>query len=94
LPGRAVFEEINMHAFRTAIIGLTLLSAAALARADVVTDWTHTSMDVMRALNVGGNPWTRTLAMVHVSMSDAVNAVEDRYTRFTPGITPDKNASA
>ena len=51
-------------------------------------------MDVMKALNVGGNPWTRTLAMMHVSMSDSINAVEARDARFTPGVAPDKNASA
>jgi hypothetical protein len=32
--------------------------------------------------------------MVHVSMSDAVNAVQDRYARFTPGIPANPNASA
>src|SRR5213079_3509550 len=41
-----------------------------------------------------GNPFTRTLAMMHVSMSDSINAVQDRYTRFTPDIAPDPSASA
>jgi hypothetical protein len=79
---------------RTAIVGLTLLSGATLVRADVVTDWTQTAIEVMKAVNVGGNPWTRSLAMMHVSMSDSVNAVQDRYARFTPGIATDPNASA
>jgi hypothetical protein len=83
-----------MHLLRTAFLGLALFSGATLARADVVTDWTDTSLEVMKALNVGGNPWTRTLAMVHVSMSDSINAVEDRYARFTPDITTDRSASA
>src|SRR5215207_3755686 len=48
----------------------------------------------MAAVNVGGNPWTRSLAMMHVSMSDAINAVEDRYARFTPEIPADPSASA
>jgi hypothetical protein len=51
-------------------------------------------MDVMKAVNVAGNPWTRTLAMMHVAMSDAVNAVHNRYTRFTPDIPAAQNASA
>jgi hypothetical protein len=38
----------------------------------------------MKAVNVSGNPWTRTLAIMHVSMSDTVNAVEPRFGRFTP----------
>jgi hypothetical protein len=28
----------------------------------------------MKAVNVAGNPWTRSMALVNVSMSDAVNA--------------------
>src|SRR5437879_1113231 len=83
-----------MNTLRTAIAGLTLLAGTTLVRADVITDWTQTAIDVMRAVNVAGNPFTRTLAMVHVSMSDSINAVQDRYTRFTPDIAADPNASA
>ncbi len=79
---------------RTAIAGLTLLAGTTLVRADVITDWTQTAIDVMRAVNVAGNPWTRSMALMHVSMSDSVNAVEDRYARFTPGIAADRSASA
>jgi len=76
-----------------AIAGLALLSGTTLVRADVITDWTQTAIDVMKAVNVVGNPFARTLAMVHVSMSDSINAVQDRYTRFTPDIAPDPSAS-
>ena len=83
-----------MNALKTAIAGLTLLAGTTLARADVITDWTQTAIDVMKAVNVAGNPWTRSMAMMHVSMSDSVNAVENRYARFTPDIAADPNASA
>src|SRR5437879_12543835 len=83
-----------MNALRTAIAGLTLLVGTTLVRADVITDWNQTAIDVMKAVNVAGNPWTRSLAIMHVSMSDAVNAVQNRYTRFTPDIAPDHSASA
>ena len=82
------------HLLRTAIVGLTLLSGATLVRADVVTDWTQTAIDVMKTVNVAGNPWTRSMAMMHVSMSDSVNAVQNRYARFTPGIPTAADASA
>src|SRR2546427_1036132 len=84
----------TMNIFRTAFVGLTLLSSTTLVRADVITDWTQTALDVMKAVNVAGNPWTRSLAMLHVSMADSVNAVENRYARFTPDIAADQNASA
>jgi hypothetical protein len=83
-----------MRALKTAIVGLALISVTIPARADVITVWNHAAMDVMKAVNVAGNPWTRTLAIMHVSMSDAVNAVQNRYTRFTPDIPATPNASA
>ena len=83
-----------MKILNAVIGGLALVSATTLARADVITEWTQTAIEVMKAVNVVGNPFTRTLAMVHVSMSDSVNAVQDRYTRFTPDISPDPSASA
>src|SRR5207244_13233716 len=64
-------------------------------RADVITDWNRTAIDVMKAVNVGGNPWTRSLALVNVSMSDAVNSVQNRYSRYmTTELPTDPNASA
>src|SRR5262245_2101663 len=83
-----------MNAIRTTVVSLMLISGATQARADVITDWTQTAIDVMKAVNVSGNPWTRSLAIMHVSMSDSVNAVENRYARFAPDIAPNPNASA
>jgi hypothetical protein len=83
-----------MNALKSAIAGLALIAAATPSSADVIADWNQAAMDVMKAVNVTGNPWTRTLAMMHVSMSDAVNAVHNRYARFTPDIPAAQNASA
>ena len=50
----------------------------------------------MNAARVAGNPWSRTLAMVHVAMSDSINTVQNRYTRTIatgPG-APDASAEA
>src|SRR3954470_9613933 len=83
-----------MNAIKIAIVGLTLISGATLARADVITDWNKTALDVMKAVNVGGNPWTRSMALVNVSMADAVNSVQNRYSRYTTELPMDPNASA
>jgi hypothetical protein len=48
----------------------------------------------MKAVNVAGNPWTRSMALVNVSMSDAVNSVQNRYSRYIPELPIDPNASA
>lgn len=52
------------------------------ARADVVTDWNAASFEVMAAANVGGAPGSRASAIMHVAMADAVNTVQNRYTRY------------
>ncbi len=86
-----------------AAILLPGIVAAALwvapARADVVTDWNVTANTVMTAENVGNNPMSRTLAMIHVAMSDAINSVQPRYARvvatvpLAPGASPEAAAS-
>src|SRR5689334_20409651 len=83
-----------MNVLKAAIVGLTLISGTTLARADIIADWNNTAMDVMKAVNVGGNPWTRSMALVNVSMSDAVNSVQNRYSRYLPELPTDPNASA
>jgi hypothetical protein len=67
---------------------------ASLVHADTVTDWNQTAIDVMKAERVAGNPWSRTLAMVHVAMSDAINAVQGRYTRYGVTVPAAPGASA
>ena len=65
---------------------------AAAARADVVTDWNATTNGLV-ANDVGNNPRLRTLAMVHVAMSDAINTVQNRYTRVVATLPAAPGAS-
>ena len=70
-----------------AVLGLSAVLAASTpgsARADGVTDWNAASFDVMSAANVGGAPGARAFAIVHVSMADAVHAVQNRYAHKGP----------
>jgi hypothetical protein len=70
------------------------------ARADVVTDWNVTANVVMTAENVGNNPRLRNLAMMHVAMSDAINTVQNHYTRVVatiptvPGVSAEAAAAS
>src|SRR3979490_2247110 len=77
-----------MNVLKAAIVGRALMSGNTLVRADVITDWNNTAMDVMKAVNVAGNPWTRSMALVNVSMSDAVNSVQNRYSRYMAAELP------
>jgi hypothetical protein len=75
------------------MIGVTLGLGTCAARADTITDWNETSIEVMKVAGVAGNPWSRTLAMVHVAMSDAINAVQPRYAPYLSSIPRKPSAS-
>jgi hypothetical protein len=81
------------HSTATAL-GILIAFATCTARADIVTDWNQTAIDVMKAANTAGNPWSRTLAMMHVAMSDAINTVQGRYTRVVVTVPAVPGASA
>jgi hypothetical protein len=67
--------------------------SVAPTRADVVTDW-NAIANALVANDVGNNPKLRTLAIVHVAMSDAINTVQNRYVRVVAKISPAPGASA
>ena len=77
-------------------IALFIAVATGSAHADTVTDWNQTAIEVMKVAKVSANPWSRTLAMMHVAMSDAINAVQGRYTRYvaTVPVLPAASADA
>ena len=75
-----------------ALLLITLLPAAA--RADVISDWNVIAFDTFKAAGIGGNTQMRGLAIMHVAMSDAVNGVQNRYTRQALVSAPDPAASA
>jgi hypothetical protein len=73
---------MNFPVLFRSFIALVTATAAAGASADVITDWNTTAYQVMQVANVTGAPSARTLAIMHVSMADAVNTVQNRYTRY------------
>jgi hypothetical protein len=80
------------------------LAAAWLAffptstRADVITDWNATAIQVIKAVNPNPLPASRALAMTHVAQFDAVNAVVRCYQPYAadlsaPGASPEAAAA-
>lgn len=59
-------------------VAATLLVVNA-AQADAVTDWNIKANDIIVAGKVGPPPANRALAMAHVAVFDAVNAITGRY---------------
>lgn len=83
---------------RLVTLSALLLSSTAAA-ADVLGDWTDTALAVAVA---GGQPpfvQTRTMAMVHLAMFEAINAFEPRYASYclkgasASGVAPEAAAA-
>ena len=89
-----------MSRFTASAVALLMTLAVTTAHADVITDWNQNTIEVLKAANILGNPWSRAMAMVHVAMSDAVNSAQSRYTRFAatapvaPSASPEAAAAA
>jgi hypothetical protein len=82
------------------ILGILLLAVAEVAWGDEVTDWNIAGLEI--AIAGGQNPihHSRTLAMMHLSIHDALNAIDRRYEpylyegRAEPGAAPDAAVAA
>src|SRR5262245_34081650 len=60
------------------VVGMAVTSAEI--NADVVADWDRVATDVLLA-NPAAHPFTH-LAMTHVAIYDAVNAIDGRYSVY------------
>jgi PAP2 superfamily protein len=64
-------------------------SIAVSARADVVTDWNNAALDAIRAGNTTPPIASRSLAILHVSIYDAVNGIARTHeTYLVPSAVP------
>ncbi len=74
--------------------GLVLLVGLShTARADMVSDWGTKAIAIGTEKQLPNAPLTRGLAMMHVAMFEAVNAVERRYAPFKLDLPADRTAS-
>jgi hypothetical protein len=61
---------------------LAALSVCTVARADVVTEWNEVAVARLVAARQLPPDGARAMAMMHVAMFDAINAVQPRYTPY------------
>jgi hypothetical protein len=61
---------------------LVLIGFSATVRADVVTDWNVITVQAAAAAGIIPQRQQRVVAMVHVAVHDAVNAVAPHYKRY------------
>jgi hypothetical protein len=74
---------------RKALLAGTLTCLAVPAVANVITDWDAKAVAIVAPAPLG----QRELAMVHVAMFDAVNAIERRYRPYLAQLTALKTTS-
>lgn len=60
----------------------TALLSGALAHADVLTDWNNAALDAIRAGNTSPPIASRSLAILHVSIYDAVNGIARTHAPY------------
>lgn len=71
------------------ILAVMCVVAAPPARADVITDWNVIMMNTINAGPPGTGPSRLIeMAMVHIAMHDAVQAIQRRFETYSPGMTP------
>src|SRR5262249_496749 len=59
------------------------------ANADVVTDWNNAALDAIRAANTAPPVASRSLAILHVSIYDAVNGITRTHEKYlVPSAVP------
>jgi hypothetical protein len=84
---------------RASLLLLALLALPAMAAADVVTDWNAIAGTVAPRFG-GPQPQSRAMAMVQIAVHDALNAIDQRYERYTsigpasPSASPDAAVAA
>jgi hypothetical protein len=77
-----------------AIIGASMTLLTGAVSADVITDWNIKTLELTQSTQTPSSAQARTLALVHVAMSDAVNSVRGRFTRYNTTVAASPTASA
>src|SRR4249920_916 len=80
--------------FFRAVGAVACLAVPVVAPADVVTQWNEKA--IASATAGGQNPLvvSRTVAIVHTAMFDAVNSIENRYTPYAVRVSAQPGSSA
>ena len=79
---------------------LILLALAAVARADLITDWNETALNAIKSDNTPPPKAARALAILRTSIHDALNGISQTHERYlVPGkpagvASPEAAASA
>jgi len=79
--------------FRLAVALPLLVMLVATSRADIVMDWNARADAIVVDKRLPPPFQARTLALMHVSMFEAINAIERRYKPYRLELVADRNTS-
>ena len=86
---------MHLHRLSAAILATALwLPPGAAARADVVTDWNKRAVAAVQASGQPLPAQARGLAMVHLAMFEALNAIEPRFAPYRSRLAVEPGASS
>jgi hypothetical protein len=84
---------VNARIFRTAVAILLVSALGTSARADVIMDWNARADALSAEKRMAPPPTARMMALVHVAMFEAINAIERRYEPYRLELVADRNSS-
>jgi hypothetical protein len=84
---------VNARPFRIAVAILLSAASGLAARADVIMDWNARADAISTEKRMAPPPTARLMALVHVAMFEALNAIERRYQPYRLDLVADRNSS-
>lgn len=84
-------SRINLAALVTGLFAASVLTTPA--RSDVIMDWNAKADTIAAEKQISNVPHGRGLAMLHVAMFEAVNAIDGRYVAYRLKLAADRTTS-
>jgi hypothetical protein len=84
---------MNQSLHRGAACAFIVFSLSMPARADVIMDWNAKADELAAEQKLTPTQQSRGLALLHVAMFEAVNAIEPRYQPYKLNLVTDRNTS-
>lgn len=88
-----MLNERRARAFALCLVGASLAGLPAATAGDMVTDWGAKAVAIGAEKQMPNSRFSRALAMMHVAMFEAINAVDRRYKPYKLDLAADEGAS-
>jgi hypothetical protein len=86
-------QKVSNSVLRLAVAPWLLVFLAATAHADIVMDWNGRADDIAAEKRIAPPVNARAMALMHVAMFEAINAIERRYRPYRLELIADRNTS-